>query len=147
MARSSGSRRRKKGGAAPLIYVGAALVVFALLVVLVLALKGGGKEDSLAVKGQFNTEQYIKRGSSSVGNTYKIQASVMEVNSHGGNRLVEILTSDNHRIGVYVPSGTSLSSNIRKGMDYKFTVKCRNGMLEDGSNVKGVLIVVDVEAI
>ena len=149
MARSSGSKRRRKGkggSAAPFVYLGAAVAVFALLVVLVLALKGGGDDSASAKKGQFNAQNYIKRGSSTVGNTYKIQASVMDVHSHGGNRLVEILTQDNHRLGIYVPSGTALSSNIRKGMDYVFTVKCSNGMQADGSPVKGILIVVDVAA-
>jgi hypothetical protein len=147
MARSSGSRRRKKGGSsAPVVYVSVAVAVLAVVALLIFIINRGEDDSPAARNGQLKVENYIKRGSSAVGNTYQIKASVMDVHSHGGSRLVEILTEDHHHLGIYVPAGTSLATNIRKGMDYVFTVKCANGMQADGSSVKGILIVVDVEA-
>ncbi len=144
MARAS--RRKSKGKGTNGLYIGVAAIGGGILVVLAMLLFATmGKDTATVAGGNFSAEQYVKRGSVSVGNTYRIEASVVEVHSHGSSRIVEVLTHDNYRIGLFVPSGSGFS-NIRKGMDYVFTVKGKNGQLEDGSHVKGILVVVDVEA-
>ena len=88
----------------------------------------------------------MNRGSVAVGNTYRIPATVAEVHSHGGSRIIEVLTQDQKRIGLFVPAGTTLKSNVRVNMDYVFTVNGRNGTMPDGSPVKGILVVTEAEA-
>lgn len=96
--------------------------------------------------GNSAADQYLKRGSSAVGNSFKISASVLEVDSHGGSRVIKVRTKDNKCLGLFVPAGTKLEANVRAGMDYVFDVEGRNGTKPDGSSVKGILIVTQAKA-
>ena len=126
----------------PVLYVVIGMVVVA---VAAFAFKSGSNSTSEA-GSDFSAAQYMNRGSAAVGNTYRIPATVAEVNSHGGSRIIEVLTQDDKRIGLFVPAGTTLKSNVRSGMEYVFTVQGRNGQKEDGSPVKGILVVTEAEA-
>ena len=90
--------------------------------------------------------KYVERGSSAVGNSYKIQATVTDVYSHGENRIFKVQTRDSKSLGLFVPGGTKLDANVRAGMEYVFEVEGRNGTKPDGSSVKGVLIVKQAKA-
>lgn len=120
--------------------------VAAAVVVVIGFMTMRGEKDSEDVGGNFSATQYLKRGSAAVGNTYRINANVMEVNSHGGSRIIEVMTPEHKRIGLFVPADARLNANVRKGMDYVFTVKGRNGKMEDGTPVKGILVVTQAEA-
>lgn len=141
MARSR-RKRGKAGNNQPILFI---VIAVALVVVGAVMFKSGSSESS--VEGSdFSATQYMNRGSAAVGNTYRIPATVAEVISHGGSRIIEVLTEDHKRIGLFVPSGTSLKANVRSGMDYVFTVQGRNGQMADGTPVKGVLVVTEAEA-
>lgn len=142
MARSSRRRKGKSKGNQPLIIT---IVAVAAVIVGALFFKSKSSGTDMADEN-FSTEQYLRRGSAAVGNTYRIKANVAEVNSHGSSRIIQILTDDNRRLGLYVPSGTQLQANVRKGLDYVFTVKGCNGTTSDGTPVKGVLVVTQAEA-
>lgn len=105
-----------------------------------------GASDSTVVDNNFSAETYMNRGSVAVGNTYRISATVAEVTTHGDGRIIEVLTQDHKRIGLYVKPNTTLKSNVRVNMDYVFTVKGCNGTKPDGSPVKGILVVTEAEA-
>lgn len=141
MARSR-RKRGKAGNNTPIIYIAIGLAVVA---VGALAFKSGSS-DSTVVDSNFSAETYMKRGSVAVGNTYRLPATVAEVTSHGGSRIVEVLTQDHKRLGLYVPANTTLKSNVRVNMEYVFTVQGRNGTMPDGSPVKGILVVTEAEA-
>ena len=96
--------------------------------------------------GNSAADQYLKRGSSAVGNHFKIAASVLEVDSHGGSRVFKVRTQDNKCLGLFVPAGTKLDANVRAGMEYIFEVEGRNGTKPDGSSVKGILVVTQAKA-
>ena len=141
MARS----RRKRGNAnnnQTFIYIGCGLAV----AVIGFMLFKSGSSDATVEKSDFSAETYMNRGSVAVGNTYRLPATVAEVHSHGGSRIIEVLTQDHKRIGLFVPANTTLKSNVRVNMDYVFTVQGRNGTMPDGSPVKGILVVTEAEA-
>lgn len=135
-------KRGKTGGNQSIVFI---FIAVALVVVGAILFKVGKTET--AEKGSnFSATEYMQRGSTSVGNVYTIPATVAEVNSHGGSRIIEVLTQDNKRIGLFVPPGAVLKANVRAGMDYVFTVQGRNGQMPDGSPVKGILVVTEAEA-
>jgi len=157
MARSRGKRGRSADNKSLIIIA----IVVAVVIVGAIVFKGYSSDsqeniDTFAVKqgtrdgsssgGNSPVELYVKRGSSAVGNTYKFPATVVDVDSHGGSRIIQVTTQDNTRIGLFVPAGTNLKANVRAGMDYVFTVQGRNGTMPDGKPVKGILVVTQAES-
>lgn len=141
MARSR-RKRGKTGNNQSIVFI---FIAVALVVVGAIFFKLS-KTESTEEGSNFSATEYMHRGSAAVGNVYRIPATVAEVNSHGGSRIIEVLTHDNKRIGLFVPAGTTLTANVRSGMDYIFTVQGRNGQMPDGSPVKGILVVTEAEA-
>lgn len=122
-----------------------------VVILLVAALLGSG----LLKKGtvvrdtdptpDFSIADYRRDGSryASAGNVYVFDGRVENIETIGNNRLVSISIPDNpdERLPLLVPDSVHLRVNLTRGDRFVFEATCSTGKAQDGSQVRGVLIV------
>ncbi len=115
-------------------------------IIYIFSLFSGGGTSSLASKAKpFKTADYRRDGSrfASTGNTYVIEGRVEHIETRHDDRLIIISSSGNQdeRLPLLLPSENKIDVNITRGDSFYFEVECKTGRSEDGSQVKGILIV------
>ncbi len=125
------------------IIAGAVLVLAALLGSGVLKGRGGARESEPVAS--FRIADYRRDGSrfASAGNTYVFDGRVENIETIGNSRIVSISIQDNpdERLPLLVPGDVRLRANLTRGDHFIFETTCTTGKAQDGSQVKGVLIV------
>ncbi len=140
-----GGRGRKKGGSNMTVLgviAGAVLVLAAVLGSGVLK-KSGVREAE--PETSFRIADYRRDGSrfASAGNTYVFDGRVENIETIDNNRIVSISIPDNpdERLPLLVPGNVRLRTNLTRGDRFIFETTCTTGKAQDGSQVKGILIV------
>lgn len=147
MARRS-RRGRKSGGNATSLLVGiGALVLIGIGVAL---FSGNSSENGKIGKPQdFNIAEYRQDGSrfASSGNRYVLEGKVENIETRGDDRVVAISMKGNprERLPLLVPGSAKLSVNLTRGDTFIFELSCRTGRDADGNEVRGILVVNNVE--
>lgn len=148
MARRRSNKSKGKGTSIPLLVgLGVGLVVAVIL------LSGVFKQDNgfagKKVNQNFSIANYRSDGSrfASSGNRYILEGRVESIESHGNDRVVFISIRGNkdERLPLLMTAENRGNVNITRGDTFAFETECRTGLLEDGSHVKGILLIKNVE--
>lgn len=142
-------KSKKKGNLKPIIL--GALGAVALLA----GVYGSGLlHSSGAVRGKeptagFRIADYRQDGSrfASTGNSYVFDGRVESITTIGNDLLVCISIPNNpdERLPLLVPGSANRRVNLTRGDRFLFEASCRTGITNEGEQVKGVLIVTNVE--
>ncbi len=152
MARRRSRKGGKKGGSDKLYLVLAVVVGVLIAGVLFKSFFGSPTgESSMKPTEDFSIASYRQDGSrfASVGNRYVLKAKVESINTHGGDRLVIVSMAGNRgeRLPLYMPAENKGRVNITRGDQFLFEVSCKTGRTETGDQVKGILVIQNVESI
>lgn len=141
-------KNNKKGGAktqTPL-YVGGGVLAAALVGFIAFS---GGSSKSHASKAaeSFRVADYRMNASRFTNNHYRITGRVENIETLGNDRLVAVSIpgSDRERLPLLVRSGVAGNVNLTRGDSFVFDVDCCTGRDEDMKEIKGVLVVRNVE--
>ncbi|MFI3244846.1 MAG: hypothetical protein R3Y56_11400 [Akkermansia sp.] len=152
MARRRARKGGKKGGGEK-FYLIAAIVVGVLIAgVLFKSFFGSptGKSDMTPTE-DFSVASYRQDGSrfAAVGNRYVLKATVESVITHGSDRLVVVSLAGNkgERLPLFLPASNQGRVNITRGDQFLFEVSCKTGRTDEGDQVKGVLVIQNVESV
>lgn len=131
------------------------IIIGAVVFVAAVALFGSGifKKGSGARSNDptpnFRISDYRRDGSrfASSGNTYVFDGRVENIETLGNDRLVSISIPDNpdERLPLLIPGHVRLRVNITRGDRFLFETSCRTGKTPNGEQVKGILVVKNVE--
>ncbi len=143
MARKRRSSKNKKTPL-PLLLGGGGVVLLAV-VAAVLMKPSDKHEDS--PDSRFSVADYRQDASRLTGNTYRLKARVENIETLGNDRLVAVSLPGNpqERLPLLVHSGVTGRVNLTRGDTFCFHVVCMNGKDADGLDVKGVMVVKNVE--
>lgn len=99
----------------------------------------------------FRVADYRRDGSrfASSGNVYVFDGRVENIETLGNARVISISIPNNpgERLPLFVPDDVELRVNITRGDRFLFATTCRTGQGADGKQVKGVLVVQDVQTL
>ncbi len=141
--RRSSKKSSSRNNQSQLVFKGLLILAIGGILVFVFGLGKGkaGKEPDT----NFSIAQYRQDGSrfASTGNKYLLKAKVEHIETHGGDRLIIVSLPRNRdeRLPLLMPAGTVSSVNITRGDSFLFDVSCRTGRSEEGTQVKGILVV------
>ena len=128
------------------------VIIAAVAVVAVAGLFMSGiftKTRGLEPTPNFRISDYRRDGSrfASAGNHYVFDGRVESIETIGNDRIISISLPDNpdERLPLLIPANVRLRANLTRGDRFIFETSCRTGKTEDGEQVKGVLIVKNVE--
>ncbi len=148
MARRSKRKSRRGNSGTPMLLIMAAVVVL-VVVAGALALKPSEREQNQAhEQGQnFSVEDYRRDASRFTGNVYRIEGRVEHIETLGNDRIVAVAVPGNRqeRLPLLVRSGAAGRVNLTRGDSFLFEVECCTGHADDQREVKGVLVVRQVE--
>ena len=144
MARRRSSSSKKSLGTPKLLLGLGGLVVVLAVVAFSGVLKPSADAESADCKN-FRIASYRQDGSrfASVGNRYKIEGKVENIETQGSTRLISVSmrNNKNERLPLLVPASVKGDVNLTRGDSFVFDVECRTGKSEDGEQVKGILVV------
>lgn len=147
-ARRARAGSKKKKTSKPLMFIGAGALIGLLAV---LSLSGGLVKSarSSAPTPNFRIADYRRDGSrfASSGNVYVFEGAVENIETIGNDRMVCISIPGNpeERLPLLVPAHLPKRVNITRGDRFLFEASCRTGRTAEGEQVKGVLVVQNVE--
>lgn len=148
MARRSKRKSRRGNSNTPMLLIVGAVVVL-VVVAGALALKPSQREQTPAhEQGQsFSVEDYRRDASRFTGNVYRIEGRVEHIETLGNDRIVAVAVPGNRqeRLPLLVRSGAAGRVNLTRGDSFLFEVECCTGHTDDQREVKGVLVVRQVE--
>lgn len=128
------------------------VIIAAVAVVAVAGLFMSGiftKTRGLEPTPNFRISDYRRDGSrfASSGNSYVFEGTIESIETIGNDRVVCISIPNNpdERLPLFIPGNVRIRTNLTRGDRFLFEASCRTGMSSDGSQVKGVLIVKNVE--
>lgn len=131
------------------VFAGVAVITVMALVLGSGILKKGSSARGLVPTPDFSVADYRRDGSrfASSGNVYVFDGRVENIETIGNARVVSISIANNpdERLPLLVPSHANLRVNLTRGDRFIFETTCRTGRTDDGKQVKGVLIVKNVE--
>ena len=131
------------------VFIGIGAIVVLALILGSGVLKKGSAARGLEPTPNFRIAEYRQDGSrfASSGNVYVFDGRVENIETVGNARLVSISIPDNpdERLPLLVPGDVKLRVNLTRGDRFIFETTCRTGKTGDGKQVKGVLIVKNVE--
>ncbi len=131
------------------VFIGIGAIVVLALILGSGVLKKGSAARGLEPTPNFRIAEYRQDGSrfASSGNVYVFDGRVENIETVGNARLVSISIPDNpdERLPLLVPGDVKLRVNLTRGDRFIFETTCRTGKMGDGKQVKGVLIVKNVE--
>lgn len=146
MARHSRRSRKTSKNKKPLLYGGG---VLALIVAGMLIFKPGHAGQG-SKAGKFSVAEYRRDGSrfASSGNRYVVEGKITGIETHGDHRMLAVAVkgSDKELLPILVPGDVKLAVNLTRGDSFVFDVSCRTGRDEDGNEVRGILVVNNVES-
>lgn len=147
-ARRGGGKRKGKMNLIPLFGGIGTVVVVALILGSGILKKGSGAR-GMEPTPDFRISDYRMDGSrfASSGNVYVFDGRVESIETIGSSRVVSISIPDNpdERLPLLVPGNVHLRTNLTRGDRFLFETTCRTGRTADGKQVKGVLVVKNVE--
>ena len=147
--RRGGGKKRGKTNLNPL------LIGIGTVLVLVLILGSGIFKKGSSVRGleptpNFKVSDYRRDGSrfASSGNVYVFDGRVENIETIGNSRILSISIPENpdERLPLLVPGNVHLRVNLTRGDRFLFETTCCTGRAGDGTQVKGVLVVKNVES-
>lgn len=149
MARRSKRKSRRGNSNTSMLLIIAAVVVL-VVVAGALALKPSQREQSHHSQEQgqgFSVEDYRRDASRFTGNVYRIEGRVEHIETLGNDRIVAVAVPGNRqeRLPLLVRSGAAGRVNLTRGDSFLFEVECCTGHTDDQREVKGVLVVRNVE--
>ncbi len=152
MARRRGRKGSKKGNVDKILIVIAVAIGVLIAGVLFKGFVGSPTgQPSMKPSDDFSIASYRKDGSrfASVDNRYVLKAKVESVITHGTDRLVVVSMVGNYgeRLPLFMPSANKGRVNITRGDSFLFDVTCKTGRTESGEQVKGILVIQNVESI
>lgn len=152
MARRRSRKGGKKGGSDKIFMILAIVVGVVVAGVLLKGFVGASAGDTrMKPTADFSIADYRRDGSrfASVDNRYVLQAKVESVITHGNDRLIIVSMAGNQgeRLPLYLPAANKGSVNITRGDQFLFDVTCKTGRTESGDQVKGILVIQNVESI
>lgn len=131
------------------VIIGAVVVVAAVVLYGSGIFKKGSGARSYEPTPNFRISDYRRDGSrfASSGNTYVFDGRVENIETLGNDRLVSISIPDNpdERLPLLIPGYVRLRVNITRGDRFLFETSCRTGKTPEGEQVKGILVVKNVE--
>lgn len=131
------------------IIITACVAVAAVALALSGVFSSGGASRSSTPTPGFRISDYRRDGSrfASAGNHYVFDGRVESIETIGNDRIISISLPDNpdERLPLLIPANVRLRANLTRGDRFIFETSCRTGKTEDGEQVKGVLIVKNVE--
>ena len=143
-----GSKKKGKQNLMP-VFIGIGAIVVLALILGSGVLKKGSAARGLEPTPNFRIAEYRQDGSrfASSGNVYVFDGRVENIETVGNARLVSISIPDNpdERLPLLVPGDVKLRVNLTRGDRVIFETTGRTGKMGDGKQVKGVLIVKNVE--
>ena len=144
MARKRRSSKNKKSQLPLVLGGGGGVLLLALAAAMVMkpADNSGDSPES-----RFSVADYRQDASRLTGNTYRLKARVENIETLGNDRLVAVSLPENsqERLPLLVRSGVTGRVNLTRGDTFVFEVVCRNGKDEQGLDVKGIMVVENVE--
>ncbi len=144
----SGSRKKGKQNLVP-VFIGVSIIAVLALIMGSGVLKKGSAARGLEPTPNFRVAEYRQDGSrfASSGNVYVFDGRVENIETIGNARLVSISIPENpdERLPLLVQGDTKLRVNLTRGDRFIFETTCRTGKTSEGQQVKGVLIVRNVE--
>lgn len=154
MARRSHKGGRKRSDKATPFLIGggvAVVLVLGLLFVLFPGLSdsfGGGASGRNGRDANLRIADYRVNASRLTGNTYRLTGCVENIDTVGNERMVAVSLPNNQqeRLPLLVPSSLSSGVNLTRGDTFIFEVECRTGRDERNREVKGVLVVRNIES-
>lgn len=152
MARRKSRKGGKKGGGDKFYLILAVVVGVLIAGVLFKSFFGSptGKSNMTPTE-DFSIASYRQDGSrfASVGNRYVLKATVERVITHGSDRLVIVSMSGNKNdlLPLFMPAANQGRDNITRGDQFLFEVSCKTGRTEEGDQVKGILVIQNVESV
>ncbi|MFI3243015.1 MAG: hypothetical protein R3Y56_02035 [Akkermansia sp.] len=152
MARRRSRKGSKKGSSDKILIIVAVVIGMLIAGVLFKSFVGSPTgETSMKPTRDFSIASYRQDGSrfASVDNRYVLQAKVESVITHGSDRLVIVSMAGNvgERLPLYMPAQNKGRVNITRGDQFLFDVTCKTGRTEEGDQVKGILVIQNVESI
>ncbi len=153
MARRRGRKGGKKGGNNKTFLMLGVVIVGVLIAGVLFKSFFGSPTGSMNMTptDDFSIASYRQDGSrfASVDNRYVLKGKVESVVTHGVDRLVIISMAGNQgeRLPLFLPSENKGKINITRGDQFLFAVTCKTGRLENGDQVKGILVIQNVESI
>ncbi len=152
MARRRSRKGSKKGNSDKVLIIIAVIVGVMVAGVLFKSFVGSPTgQTSMKPTEDFSIASYRQDGSrfASVDNRYVLQAKVESVVTHGNDRLVIVSMASNvgERLPLYMPASNKGSVNITRGDTFLFDVTCKTGRTDTGEQVKGILVIQNVESI
>ena len=144
MARKRRSSKNKKSQLPLVLGGGGGVLLLALAAAMVMkpADNAGDSPES-----RFSVADYRQDASRLTGNTYRLKARVENIETLGNDRLVAVSLPENsqERLPLLVRSGVTGRVNLTRGDTFVFEVVCRNGKDAQGLDVKGIMVVENVE--
>lgn len=106
----------------------------------------GGAGKSGADAG-FDIAGYRTDASRLTGNRYRITARVENIDTLGNDRMVAVSVAGNkqERLPLMVPASLNSRVNLTRGDTFVFDIECRTGHDESNKEVKGILVVRNIE--
>lgn len=141
-----------KGSQVPLIIAIGVAIVLVMAICWKTGIFGGGKGvHGLKPTPNFRVVDYRRDGSrfASSGNVYVFDGKVENIETLGNARMISISIPNNpgERLPLFVPGDVELRVNITRGDRFLFETTCRTGQGADGRQVKGVLVVQNVQTL
>ncbi len=97
--------------------------------------------------GGFNISEYRRDASRLTGNRYRIAARVENIDTEGNDRMVavSIVGNKQERLPLLVRKGVSPRVNLTRGDTFYFDVECCTGRDAQQKEIKGILVVRNME--
>lgn len=146
MARRSRKKKNKKAPLLPIVLAGGALLAG---IALYLAFSASPAEHRASRHGDdgFNISEYRRDASRLTGNRYRIAARVENIDTEGNDRMVAVSVPGNkqERLPLLVRKGVAPQVNLTRGDSFYFDVECCTGRDAQQKEIKGILVVRNVE--
>ncbi len=145
-----GSKRRGKTNLTP-VFIGVGVILVLALIMSSGILKRGGSARDAEPTPNFRIADYRRDGSrfASSGNSYVFEGRIESIETIGSNRIISISLPDHQntqeRLPLLVPGNAHLRVNLTRGDRFLFETTCTTGKTDEGKQVKGVLVVKNVQ--
>ncbi len=140
-----------KGNQIPLFIACGVAVVLVGAICWKAGIFGGKSARGLKPTPNFRVADYRRDGSrfASSGNVYVFDGRVESIETVGNARLVSISITNKPggRLPLFIPGDVKLRVNITRGDRFLFEATCRTGKGAHGEQVKGILVVRNVQTL
>lgn len=147
------ARRTRKSGRngsnqmVPYLVGGGIIAVLGLGMQMALNSSSDGGAGKTGADAGFDIAGYRTDASRLTGNRYRITARVENIDTLGNDRMVAVSVAGNkqERLPLMVPASLNSRVNLTRGDTFVFDIECRTGHDESNKEVKGILVVRNIE--